>query len=188
MSVAMARSTAQVAPAARRAQYEAAIATLQATGAPVTAEAVWRITGGRRANVQNFVRAWKAVHPEATTSPGVVEAAPAAVPAVSYLRSLRVLIAELDEEWRDMERTSHQLQQRRAQAHADYRNGVLEAARLTPKVRQADAQATRPTILMQDDAAHQRAQLRADLAALVGEAEVQRVLADGAYRPWWLEA
>ena len=75
----------------------------------------------------------------------------------------------------------------RAQAHADFRNGVLDAVRLARRLRQAEAQARSPVSMMQPDAAQQRAQLRADLTALVGEAEVARVLADAGYRPWWLE-
>ena len=41
--------------------------------------------------------------------------------------------------------------------------------------------------MMQPDAVQQRVQLHTDLTALVGEAEVERVLADSQYRPWWLE-
>ena len=106
---------------------------------------------------------------------------------VSPLVHLRGQVAQLDEDWRVMERAHVQLQQQRAQAHADFRNGLLDAARLTRRLRQAEAQAGSPVSLMQPDAAEQRAQLRADLTALVGKAEVARLLADPHYRPWWVE-
>jgi hypothetical protein len=86
-----------------------------------------------------------------------------------------------------MQRAQGQLQQQRAQTHADFRNAVLEASRLTRRLRQAEAQAMSPASLMQEDAVRQRAQLRAELTALVGEAEVTQVLANHEYRPWWLE-
>ena len=201
----MVTSTAQVAPAERRAQYEAAITTLQAAGQPVTAEAVWRIAGGRRGNVQNFVRAWKAAQagsPVLEPLPTVVEAAPAPVPAeapaaiqttppppppVSRLQALLAQVAQLDEDWREMERTQHQLAAQRAQAHADYRNSLIEAARLTRQVRQLQQQATSPAFLMQADALATVERVRQQLSAVVGQADADRVRADPDYRPWWLE-
>ena len=189
----MASSTVRPEPRAqtftpeRIAQFEAAIATLQATGAPVTAEGVWRITGGRRGNVQVYVKAWRTQQQAGADVP-VDPVAPASppTPPVSRLQALRAQVGQLDEDWRALERTQHQLQQQRAQAHANLRNGLLAAARLAPQVRQADAQALRPESLMQADAAPRRAQLYAQLAALVGEAEVARVRSDPRYRPWWL--
>jgi hypothetical protein len=172
---------------ARIAQMQAAITTLQAQGAEVTAAAVYRLVSGHRRAVQVYVKAWKERQQAADVLACLVAPASPPSPPMSRLLSLRGQVAQLDEDWRVLERTQQQLQQQRAQTHADFRNGLLEAARLTRRLRQAEAQAQSPVSMMQPDAAHQRAQLRADLTALVGDAEVQRVLADPHYQPWWLE-
>jgi len=57
-----------------------------------------------------------------------------------------------------------------AQTLADYRNARREAQRLAPRYRQAS----------------QAAQMRQTLVDLVGEKEVQRLVADARYEPWWL--
>ena len=162
------------------------IGALQADGVPITAERVYqemrvRQMPCRRSTVQACVRSWRAQPQEASP------VAPTPPPPVSHLVALRAQVAQLDENWRVLERAQQQLQQQRAQAHADYRNGILEAARLTRRLRQAEAQARSPVSLMQPDAAEQRVQLRADLAALVGNEEVALLLADMCYTPWWLE-
>jgi hypothetical protein len=162
---------------------DAAIATLQAQGKPVTGEAVWRVVQGHRGTAQAYVKAWKEQQREASP---VAPASPP-TPPVSRLRSLRQQVAQLDADWEVMERAQQQLQQQRAQAHADLRNGILEVSRLMRRLRQADAQAMSPAYLMQEDAVRQREQLRAELTALVGAEDVARVRADPHSRPWWFE-
>ena len=166
------------------------ITVLQADGVTLSAERVYREVRVRqmpcrRSRIQAVFRAWSQQHETPPVAPCPV--APSLPPPVSHLVHLCEQVGQLDEAWRVMERAQHQLQQQRAQAHADFRNGVLDAARLARRLRQAEAQAGSPVSMMQPDAAQQRAQLRADLAALVGAAEVEQVLADAGYRPWWLE-
>ena len=166
------------------------ITVLQTDGVPLSAERVCqalrvRQMPCRRSRVQAVFRAWSQQPQAAPMAPAPV--APMSPPAVSHLGHLRAQVTQLDEDWRVMERTQQQLQAQRAQIHADLRNGILDATRLTRRLRQAEAQAGSPVSMMQPDAAQQRAQLRADLTALVGGAEVARVLADAGYRPWWLE-
>jgi hypothetical protein len=162
----------------RVAQLDTAITTLQAQGAEVTAAAVHRLVRGHRRTVQVYVKAWRQQRDASSVAPCPVAPALAPTPPVARLDQLRAQVAQLNQAWDDMQR---------AQAHADLRNGILEAARLTRRVRQADAQKMNVTSLMQPDAVQQRAQMCAELTALVGDAEVEAVLADSQYRPWWLE-
>ena len=74
-----------------------------------------------------------------------------------------------------------------AQEVSALRNDIRDAARLTRQLRQLQQQATQPAFLMQEDARATLERVRHELTTLVGEAEVEQVLADASYRPWWLE-
>ena len=166
-----------------------AIALCQAQGrARPTNNEVHDRVGGHRGDVTRYMKQWRQAQDQPLLEAPAVPVAPASPPSLRWhSRALRDLCAQLDEDWRVMERAVQQLQQQRAQAHADLRNGIRDASRLTRRLRQAEAQARSPVSLMQPDAVQQRAQLRAELTQLVGEAEVTQVLADVQYTPWWLE-
>jgi hypothetical protein len=174
---------------ARLAQMNAAITTLQAQGEEVTAAAVHRRVRGHRRTVQVYVKAWKEQQREASpVVPCPVAPTPPPPPPVPHLLALHRRVAQRAQVLEAKRRDLAQLEQEQAQDIADLRNGRLNASRLTPRVRQEVWQETNPTALMQqEDAARQRDQDRAELTALVGEAEVKQVLADSQYQPWWLE-
>jgi hypothetical protein len=58
---------------------------------------------------------------------------------------------------------------------------------LARRYRQAYQARVHPAYVMDPDVPRQLEQLRQELAALVGEADVERLVTDPAYRPWWLE-
>ena len=171
----MASSTAQVAPAERRAAYEAAIATLQAAGQPVTAEAVWRIAGGRRGNVQDFVRAWRQqpqAGPDVPACPGGPALPPLQpiLPRLAQVRQAR--IHALEQFQREVERDSLDVQEARFAARQ-----ALEALRTaTRRAQQAPPHAMAEAFAVVTTCT-------ATLATYVGAEAAQRAADDQTYTP-----
>ena len=164
---------------------EAAIATVQAQGAVVTAAAVHRLVSGHRRTVQVYVKAWKEDQQQREASP-VAPASPP-TPPVPRLLSLPGRIAQRAQALEATRRDVSQLEQEQAQDIADLRNGILEAQRLVPLFRRAYQQSMLPLYAGDQGIQREVERLRPALVALVGEAEVDQVLADSQYRPSWLE-
>jgi hypothetical protein len=175
-------------PAHRQREIEAAIGTLQERGEPLTNKNVYAAVQGKKAFVNAYMQHYRAQQRAASPvalSP-VVPASPP-TPSVPPLLSLPGRIAQRAQALEVERRAVSDLKQEQAQDIADYRNGSREAQRLVPLLRLAYQQSRLPLYAGDEGIQQEVERLRRALVALVGEAEIEKVLADSQYRPWWLE-
>jgi hypothetical protein len=167
--------------------------TLQAEGKKISANQIVKHLGGSKRDALPLLRAYhgapQALAPSPAPCPAPAPPPPVARPAsVMPLEALRQRCADDDEVWRRLEPETQQHQQDRAQHWSAFRQALTEAQRLLPLFHRAQ-QASRLALYAGHAAVQEEAQrLRDALAALVGEDEVQALVADQAYAPWWLTA
>jgi hypothetical protein len=181
------------------AQIEAAIATLQARGEPVTNNRVRAVAQVGRNSVKRHLMQWRAQHrggksPVAPALPVAAQPLPAR-PAVARLPTPRpapvALLLELrarcatdDETWRRLERETQQHQQDRAQHWMEFRHARAEAKRLGTLYLSAYC-ASRLALYAGNEAVQEETErLRSHLVGFVGDADVRRLEAGD--KPWWV--
>ena len=180
----MATSTTQVAPAKRRAAYQVAIASLQAQGVPVTAEAVHRLVGGRRGNVQRYVKAWKAAPPEAGAGFAAQETAPDVGEALAVpLPPLPPILPRLAQARQARMHALEQLQREVQQDSLDVQAARFAARQALEALRTATRRAQQAPPHAMVEAFAVVTTCTATLATYVGAEAAQRAADDQTYTP-----